>query len=109
MQPFYASGLKVGDHHVKASERSAYLGSHFALASYLIRFCSILEVLRARIPFWPPFRDSLLAPSSLLEAGFGWRNWSLKGTMRKIGQHTWKREWVCRCELYVAIVVRSVS
>ena len=29
--------------------------------------------------------------------------------MQKIGRHTWRREWVCGCELYVATVVKSVK
>jgi hypothetical protein len=33
----------------------------------------------------------------------------IKGYYAKIDQHTWKREWVCRCKLYVIIVVRSMS
>ena len=29
--------------------------------------------------------------------------------MQKIGRHTWKREWVCGCKLYVAGIIRKYA
>lgn len=34
---------------------------------------------------------------------------SRRGKHQKIGLHTWRREWVCGCELYVVTVLKNVN